>query len=79
MKRYPRQNKPEAKTGFIFWALVIIIAAILFTSCSASKEVQQQYGTVEVYNGKIKFTPIESWHEFTPKSDTIFRLRTVKK
>jgi len=57
----------------------LIIAAIFFYSCSTTKLVEQQRGTVEVYNGKIQFTPLEEWQEYQPKNtpDTLFRVRTI--
>ena len=62
----------------------IIIAAIaLITLCSAGfnkpSKVQRRKGVLSVdAAGKVTFTPLEDWKDYTPISDTVYQFKQSK-
>lgn len=59
---------------------LIIAAILLITLCSMGfnkpDKIQRRKGIMNVdAKGKVTFTPLEDWKDFTPKNDTLFQYR----
>lgn len=62
----------------ILTILLSAIAVIVLCSFGQNKpeKIQRRKGVMNVdASGKVTFTPLEDWKDFTPKNDTVYQYK----
>jgi hypothetical protein len=63
---------------FTISVLLAAIAILVLCSFAQNKpdKIERRKGVINVNeNGKVIFTPLEDWQEFTPKNDTVYQYK----